>query len=84
MRKLRAATREPPKGRLNWLQPIAAQVAEETGIPYGEHIENITIMAFEGLLNDPATAGSVSYYALLDRTRHNAAIWARENGSNRT
>lgn len=84
MRRRQAARRQPTTGRLDWLEPIAAQVAEEAGVPYGEHIENITIMAFEGLLNDPATAGSVSYHALLDRTRHNAAIWARENGSNRT
>ena len=68
-------------GRLSWLEPVAAQVAEESGVPCGEQIEDLVVMAFEGLLNDPATGGTVSYPALLDRARHAATLWIRENDS---
>ena len=67
--------------RLSWLAPVAIQVAEESGMPCGEQIEDLVVMAFEGLLNDPATGGKVTYPALLDRARHAAALWILENDS---
>ena len=70
-----------PTGRLTWLEPIAAQIAAETGVPYGEEVENIVIMAFEAMLNDPTTGGTVLYAALLDRARHGARLWATERAS---
>lgn len=67
--------------RLSWLEPIAVQLATETGMPYGDDIEDIVIIAFEGLLNDPTTHGEVSYDSLLDRARRGAARWAQEHRS---
>ena len=77
----RTPDRAGATGRLTWLAPIAAQVAEESGVPCSEQIEDLVVMAFEGLLNDPASGGTVSYPALLDRARHAAALWIRENDS---
>lgn len=67
-----------PTGRLTWLEPIAAQIAAETGVPNGEEVEDLVIMAFEGLLNDPVTGGTVTYRTLLERARHGARRWATE------
>ena len=72
-------SREPARRRLSWLEPIAVRLATETGLPYGDVIEDIVIIAFEGLLNDPATHGHVSYESLLKNARQGAARWTQEH-----
>ena len=72
-----------PTGRLAWLEPIAAQIATETGVPNGEEVEDLVVLAFEGLLNDPAAGGMVTYCALLERAQRGARRWATERGTMR-
>lgn len=71
-------SQEPATGRLSWLAPVAAQIAAETGLPYSDDIEDIVIIAFEGLLNDPTTRGQISYQALVHNARREAARWTQE------
>ena len=61
------------------MEPVAARVDEESGVPCGEQIEDLVVMAFEGLLDDPAAGGTVSYPALLDQACHAATQWIQNN-----
>lgn len=74
-----------PTGRLAWLEPIASQVAGEVEATQDEYeqIEDLVVMAFEGLLNDPRTGGAVTYQALFDRAQQEAELWRGECSSQR-
>lgn len=70
-------------GRLSWLEPIATQIAAEAGLGCNAAIEDLVVLAFEGLLNDPAVHGDVTHARLLSRARHDLTVWVREQDLDR-
>jgi hypothetical protein len=76
--------RAVPTGRLQWLEPIAIQIADEAHVACNHLVEDIVIIAFEGLLNDPLTNGLVTRRLLLDRARAGLSRWLQEQSADRT
>ena len=74
------AAADPDSGRLCWLTTVSTQIAREAGLVCTQDIEDITTVAYAGLLDGPGPEG-LTQHRLLEVCRQELIIWAWEQGT---
>ena len=69
-----------PSGRLSWLEPIALTIAQDAGLESSiDLVEDMVVLAYEGILNDPTVKGVVTYQLLMSRSRNELSRWSKSH-----